>query len=71
MLTNTESFYLVRINSAHSYGFKAGHEIINAVIRAAYIDPGLTEEEYNRIINSCQLAHTILMEEHYNAGWSN
>ena len=70
MLTNTESFYLSRINSAPDYGFNAGHEILATVIRAAHYDPGLTEEQYNRIINSAKVAHIIMMEENYNAGWN-
>ena len=63
-------FYKGRIESCLSYGFKAGHEILKTIIRCAFWDSFLTEDEYNSIINLCEQAHIKMMEENYNAGWN-
>ena len=62
-------FYCSRIDSAPKYGFKAGHELINIIMRTAYWDSFLTMAEYKTIINLCEEAHIKMMEDNYNAGW--
>ena len=63
-------FYMGRIESAPSYGFVAGHEILKTVCRCAFWDSFLTLEEFNSIMNLCEKAHIKMMEDNYNAGWT-
>ena len=63
-------FYKDRIESCLSYGFKAGHEILATITRCAFGDSFLTIQEFNSIINLCEQAHIKMMEENYNAGWT-
>ena len=63
-------FYKGRIESCPLYGFKAGHEILELVLRCAGADLSLTVEEYNSIIKQADLCHIKLMEDNYNEGWS-
>ena len=62
-------FYRGRIDSASSYGFVSGHEIIRTVCRCAFNDSLLTLAEFDSIINLCEGAHIKMMEDNYNAGW--
>lgn len=65
-------FYKDRIKACPSYGFKAGHEILDLIQRCAKHDmyvAFLTSTEYNTIINLCHKAHIKMMEDNYNAGW--
>ena len=64
------SFYRGRIESAPYYGFKSGHEIILCVLRTAFYDSKLTQNEFITIMNLCEIAHRIMMEDNYNDGWS-
>ena len=66
-------FYRGRIESCPSYGFKAGHEILDLIYRSAKHDlyvAFLTSDEYNIIINLCEKAHIKMMEDNFNAGWN-
>ena len=63
-------FYKGRIISCPSYGFKAGHEILDLIIRCAYADSTLTKDEYNSIIKQADTCHKKLMEDNYNEGWN-
>lgn len=63
-------FYRGRIESAPSYGFIAGHEILKVVCRTAFNDSFLTDDEFISIIKLCEQAHIKMMEENYNAGWN-
>ena len=63
-------FYMGRIESAHLYGFKSGHEILKTVTRCAFWDSFLTPDEFNSIIILAEQAHIKMMEENYNAGWN-
>ena len=66
-------FYRGRIESCPSYGFKAGHELLDLINRCAKHDmyvAFLTSTEYNTIINLCEQAHIKMMEDNYNAGWN-
>lgn len=63
-------FYMGRIDSCPSYGFQAGHEILDFVLRCAGADSTLTREEYNSIIKQADFCHIKMMEENYNAGWN-
>lgn len=62
-------FYRDRLAACPSYGFKSGHEILNSVLRCAYIDLTLTAEEFNTIMKLADAAHIKMMEDDYNAGW--
>lgn len=62
-------FYRGRIDSAPNYGFKAGHEILNTVIRTAFWDSFLTENEYANIITLCERAHIKMMEQNWKESW--
>ena len=64
------NFYKGRIESAPSYGFVAGHDLIRWVARCALYDSFLTVEEFNSIIKLCEQAHIKMMEDNYNAGWN-
>lgn len=70
MYQGVYEFYRGRIESCPSYGFKSGHEILATIIRCAFWDSFLTEDEYNSIINLCEKAHIKMMEDNYNAGWN-
>ena len=63
-------FYRGRIESAPNYGLSSGHEILKTVLRCAFWDSLLTLEEFNSIIILCEKAHIKMMEENYNAGWT-
>ena len=63
-------FYKDRISKVHNYGFRAGHEILMVILRTAFWDSFLTEQEYLRIINLCEQAHIKMMEDNFNAGWN-
>ena len=66
-------FYRDRIISCPCYGFKEGHNLLDLIIKCArhdlHIDM-LTSDEYNTIINLCYKAHIKMMEDNYNAGWT-
>ena len=62
-------FYRGRINSAPSYGFTSGHNLLMVIIRTAFNDSMLTPSEFDTIINLCQQAHIKMMEDNYNAEW--
>ena len=64
------NFYRGRIESAPSYGFIAGHNLLRVIVRTAFNDSLLTLEEFNIIMNLCQHAHIKMMEDNYNAGWN-
>ena len=63
------SFYQSRIQSAPYYGFKSGHEILITILRTAFWDSALTQDEFIIIMNLCENAHIQMMEDNYNAGW--
>ncbi len=63
-------FYRGRILSAPSYGFNAGHQLLDLILRCAYLDDMLTQDELSSIINLCDMAHIKMMEGLYNAGWN-
>lgn len=69
-MSDTFNFYRGRIESCPSYGFKAGHEILEVVLRCAGADTTLTKEEFNSIMKLVDMAHIKMMEENYNEGWS-
>lgn len=69
MMTAYE-FYMGRLRACPSYGFKAGHEILNMIVRCVRVDSMLTEDEYNSIITQVHECHIKLMEDNYNEGWS-
>lgn len=62
-------FYLSRIWACPLYGFKAGHELLDMILRCVNADTMLTEEEYNSIIKQANLCHIKMMEDNYNEGW--
>ena len=62
------SFYKVRIESAPNYGLR-GDEILKVVLRCALRDSFLTDDEYNIIINMCQLAHQKILENNWKETW--
>ena len=63
------TFYQSRIQSAPNYGFKSGHEILNIILRCAFWDSFLTDDEYQTIINLCQKAHIKMMEQNWKETW--
>ena len=63
-------FYRDRIYACPYYGFKAGHEILSTIIRVAFWDSALTQDEFISIMNLCEHAHIEMMEDNYNAGWN-
>ena len=63
-------FYRGRIDSAPSYGFKAGHQLLDLILRCAYRDDMLTQDEITSIIKLCDKAHIKMMEDNYNDGWN-
>ena len=63
------TFYQSRIQSAPNYGFKSGHEILNVIVRCAFWDSFLTEDEYKSIINLCERAHVQMMEQNWKETW--
>ena len=64
-------FYRGRIESCPNYGFSSGHEILDTVVRCAFYDSFLTDDEFNTIINLAERCHIKMMEDNYNAGWQN
>lgn len=70
MYQGVYEFYKGRLESAPLYGFTSGHEILAVIMRTAFWDSFLTEQEYNSIINLCEKAHIKMMEDYYNAGWN-
>ena len=62
-------FYMDRIESCPSYGFKSGHQILDVILRCAGAEKMLTVEEYNSIIKQAELCHIKMLEENYNDGW--
>lgn len=62
-------FYMDRLMACPFYGFKAGHEILEVVVRCASADSSLTSLEYISIIKQADLCHIKLMEDNYNEGW--
>lgn len=65
-------FYRDRIKSCPLYGFKAGSELLDVIIRCVNRDQlagYLTIEELNIIMNLCVDAHIKMLEEDYNNGW--
>ena len=69
MMSELFNFYRGRIESCPYYGFKAGHEILITVLRTAFWDSALTQDEFIIIMNLCENAHIQMMEDNYNAGW--
>ena len=67
---STFNFYKDRLNACPSYGFREGHKILCMVTRCAFHDSFLTEDEYHNIISLAEEAHIKMMEDNYNAGWS-
>ena len=63
-------FYRGRVESAPSYGFNAGHQLLDLIIRCAYHDDMLTPDEITSIIKLCDNAHIKMMEDDHNAGWN-
>lgn len=63
-------FYKGRIDSAPNYGLKSGDEILHVILRCAFWDSFLTNEEYMTIINLCQLAHQKILENNWKESWT-
>ena len=63
-------FYKDRLSACPSYGFKAGHDILYTVTRCAFNDSQLTDDEFNSIIILAEEAHIKMLEDDYNAGWT-
>lgn len=70
MYNGVFEFYRDRITACPRYGFKAGHDILFIVLRTAFWDSFLTQDEFITIMNLCDDMHKKLMEENYNAGWN-
>ena len=70
MSNSVFDFYRGRLESAPSYGFKCGHDILHMVTRCAFWDSNLTPDEFNSIIILAEQAHIKMMEDNYNAGWN-
>ena len=64
------NFYRGRLESAPSYGLRAGHQIVATVCHCAFHDSFLTYDEFVSIINLCELAHTKILEVNYNEGFN-
>ena len=64
------AFYKGRIMCAPSYGFIAGHEILEVVSRCAQNDSTLTKSQIINIITLCDEAHKFMMEENFRNGWT-
>ena len=62
-------FYIDRLRSCPSYGFKSGHEILRMVLKTAFHDSELTDREFDNIMKEADKAHIKMMEDNYNAGW--
>ncbi|MBO5919381.1 MAG: hypothetical protein J6Q34_02685 [Bacteroidales bacterium] len=69
-MSSAFNFYKDRILSCPSYGFTSGHELLQTITRCAFHDSTLTEEEFNSIINLAEQCHIKMMEDNYNAGWT-
>ena len=63
------TFYKGRIESAPNYGLKSGDEILHVIMRCAFWDSFLTNDEYMTIINLCQLAHQKILENNWKETW--
>lgn len=70
MFHNSESFYMGRIDSCPSYGFRSGEYMLERILRVIRADSGLTRSELNSIIMRAWETHKKMMEDNYNAGWS-
>ena len=62
-------FYVYRILSCPDYGFRAGHEILDLVMRCAANDSRLSEHDWKVIIELVEGAHIYMMEDNYNGNW--
>ena len=62
------AFYKGRIESAPNYGLR-GDEILKVVLRCAFWDFFLTDDEYSIIINLCDLAHQKILENNWKETW--
>jgi len=62
-------FYKGRIESALNYGLKSGDEILHVILRCAFWDSFLTDDEYSIIINLCDLAHRKILENNWKETW--
>lgn len=62
-------FYVGRITSCPLYGFRAGSELLDLIVRCAAVDSLLTADEYNSIIKQADDCHKKLMEDNYNEGF--
>ena len=69
MFPGVFDFYRDRINACPLYGFKSGHEILHVIMRTTFNDSLLTLDEFDSIINLCELAHNKMMEDNYNEQW--
>lgn len=63
-------FYINRLKACPSYGFVAGHEILHVVLKTAFYDSELTDREFDNIMKEADKTHIKMMEDNYNAGWS-
>lgn len=63
-------FYVNRLKACPAYGFKAGHEILRTVLKTAFYDSELTDNEFDNIMKEADKAHIKMMEDNYNAGWN-
>ena len=69
-MSDVLKFYRDRIFACPYYGFRAGHEILVTILRTAFYDSALTQQEFMIIMNLCENAHIQMMEDNYNAGWN-
>ena len=69
-MSDVLKFYRDRIFACPYYGFKSGHEILITILRTAFYDSALTQQEFMIIMNLCENAHIQMMEDNYNAGWN-
>ena len=63
-------FYRDRVVSARNYGLFSGDQILAVIMRTAFMDSHLTNEEFDIIINLCEYVHKLMMEDNYNEGWN-
>ena len=59
-------FYIRRLMACPAYGFKAGHEILNIIVRCSQNDPTLSYDDKIRIMEVVHEVHKYLMEVNYN-----
>ena len=62
-------FYTNRILSCPAYGFRAGHEILDLIMRCASNDSRLSEHDWQVIMELVEGAHIYMMEDNYNGDW--